>query len=101
MECDLTCGRRPAETRGIPAVLGVIVLAREPITDSGLKTLIANQKVVVLLRQEEDAFYPNTGAMLSLVNFLAGIRRRAFQLGDLRVEPLSYDMIRDESATSV
>jgi len=100
MECDLTCGRRPAATRGIPAALGVIVLEKEPITDSVLKTLIANQKVVVLLRQEGNEYHTDTDAMLKFVNFLGGIRRRALQLGDLRVKPSDYTLFADHSATT-
>jgi hypothetical protein len=101
MEGDLTCGRKPAETRGIPAALGVVVLERKPITDSMLKNLIANHKVVVLLHREDTTYRSDTEAMLKFVNFLADVRRRALQLGDLRVEPRGHNVFRGNSATAL
>jgi hypothetical protein len=100
-ECDLTCGRRPAEARGIPAALGVIVLQKEPIYESKLKELIAKDKVVVLLTQEDSEYQPNVAALIKFVNHLAGIRRRASQLCDQRIDPISYNPSRDETATSI
>jgi hypothetical protein len=101
MECDLTCGRRPTEDRGIPAALGVIVLQKEPISDSKLTELIASGKVVVLLQKEGNNYNPNAEALLRFVNHLAGIRRRALQLADLRIRPSGYGIVRDDSATSL
>jgi hypothetical protein len=101
MECDLTCGRSPSAARGIPAALGVVVLERDPITDPALQDLIANGKVVVLLAQEGNSYRPDAEAMLKLVNFLAGVRRRASQLGGLRLAPLDYSISRDETATAL
>jgi hypothetical protein len=101
MESDLTCGRKLAAMRGIPAALGVVVLEREPITDSKLKNLIARQKVVVLLHQDGTGYRANTEGMLDLANFLAGVRRRALQLGDLKIEPKEFISFRGDSATSL
>jgi hypothetical protein len=102
MEGDLTCGSRPTSTRGIPAALGVVVLEREPITDEKLKRLIADQKVVVLLRQEGNSYHPNTEAILELVNFLASIRRRASQLSNAKVDPRKgYKTVRDDTRTTL
>lgn len=101
MEGDLTLGRIPAETRGIPAALGVIVLKREPITDPKLKELIGDQKVVTLIRQLNHEYIPNTEALLKLVNFLADIRKRARQLGDIRIESVDFSIYPHNTATSI
>jgi hypothetical protein len=102
IECELTCGRKPAEKRGIPAALGVIVLKNGPITDSKLQNLIDDQRVVVLLHHQDNAYHPNTEAILKLVNFLAGVRRRALQLSDLQVKSRGdYTFVHDESATAL
>jgi hypothetical protein len=87
MECDLTCGRRPACDRGIPAALGVIVLEREHDGIAHLKEFIEQGKVVVLISQRDTEYKANTEHLLRFINFLGDVRRRALQLGDLRVNP--------------
>lgn len=87
MECDLTCGTRPARDRGIPAALGVIVLEREEDGIAHLQEFIEEGKVVVLISQRDSEYKANTEHLLRFINFLGDVRRRALQLGDLRVNP--------------
>lgn len=100
MECDLTLGRRPKEKRGIPAALGVVVLWRKASADSRLAELITDRKAVVLLHQEGDQYHADTEAMLRFVNFLADVRRRASQLGGLKLGPLDHTPFVEDTRTS-
>jgi hypothetical protein len=101
MECDITCGRKPADTRGIPAVLGVIVLQKSKITNTQLNELIDQGKVIVLIKKNDAGYSPNVDAILKFVNFLGSIRSRAEQLSKLRIEPFNKNIFVDDSATAI
>lgn len=100
MEYDLTCGRLYPEKRGIPSILGVIALSTGSIHDPILRDLISDQKAVVLMHYEDGKYQPSDQAMLTLANYLAGVRQRA-RILQLRIDPKTGRSYIDNSSTSI
>jgi len=101
MTYELTCGRPRPEERGIVSVLGVIVLNRHQISATALKPLVDQEKAVVLMDWKDEKPQVDDEALLTFVNFLAGIRSRAHQLSNVRIQPKTKQRYPDDSRTSI
>lgn len=101
MTYELTCGRPRPQQRGIPSVLGVIVLNRHQVSATALRPLVEEHKAVVLMDWKDEKPRVNDEALLTFVNFLAGIRSRAHQLSNVRIQPKTKQRYPDDSRTSI
>ena len=74
----LSIRRNGADPVHLPATLGVVCLREKPRSDPKLDKLVEQRRAVVLLEQDADGtITTNASGMYTLLNFLAGVRRRA------------------------
>lgn len=62
--------------------LGVVCIREQPRSDPALDRLASEHRAIILLEQDGEALKTRVDDMLTLLNFLAGVRRQAYELGE-------------------